>query len=187
MGDTLFLTKGKDPTNDAVFRRQQPAQGDLLRTRRALVGADGDSLELRVRFGVGLGLVFGNLQNNWVYPGGTLVADNGEHYQECPGQNHLFVVLARRPHQRDGCQSRRLHRTQLVQRWIGSNHLSESGFSRVGFRYKPIKMLETRLQTGFSLTGFWFGISADYGLEKRSDAAGSATRYPVQSPLSFAL
>jgi hypothetical protein len=29
-----------------------------------------------------------------------------------------------------------------------------------------MKQLETRLGVGFSLTGFWFGLSANYGLEK---------------------
>jgi hypothetical protein len=39
----------------------------------------------------------------------------------------------------------------------------------VGLRYKPIKELETRLSVGFSLTGVWFGLSADYGLERKPD------------------
>jgi hypothetical protein len=38
-------------------------------------------------------------------------------------------------------------------------------FPQFSVRYKPIKQLETRLGVGFSLTGFWFGLSADYGLE----------------------
>ena len=41
---------------------------------------------------------------------------------------------------------------------------------QVSLRYKPIRQLETRLSLGFSLTGFWFGLSADYGLEKNDQA-----------------
>ena len=36
----------------------------------------------------------------------------------------------------------------------------------IGFRWKPIKELETRVMLGFSITGFFFGINGAYGLEK---------------------
>jgi hypothetical protein len=36
----------------------------------------------------------------------------------------------------------------------------------LSIRYKPVKQFEARFGLGFSLTGFWFGISGDYGLEK---------------------
>lgn len=39
-------------------------------------------------------------------------------------------------------------------------------FPQVGIRYKPVKQIESRLGGGISLTGFWFGLSVDYGLEK---------------------
>jgi hypothetical protein len=58
-------------------------------------------------------------------------------------------------------------------------------FPTLGLRYKPVKMFESRLQVGFSLTGVWFGLSADYGLEKRTDTPGAAKRSPVQSPFVF--
>jgi hypothetical protein len=35
---------------------------------------------------------------------------------------------------------------------------------QVSFRYKPIKQVQSRLDLGFSLTGFFFGLSAGYGL-----------------------
>ena len=41
------------------------------------------------------------------------------------------------------------------------------GIPQIGLRYKPIGQVETRLTVGLALTGFWFGLSADYGLEKR--------------------
>jgi hypothetical protein len=35
---------------------------------------------------------------------------------------------------------------------------------QISFRYKPIKQLQTRADLGFSITGFYFGLSASYGL-----------------------
>jgi len=45
------------------------------------------------------------------------------------------------------------------------------GIPQFGLRFKPIKAMEARLQIGFSLTGFWFGLSADYGFEKPTEKA----------------
>jgi hypothetical protein len=50
-------------------------------------------------------------------------------------------------------------------------HISIPQFS---LRYKPIKQFETRLSIGFCLTGFWFGLSADYGLERPEDSKAKA-------------
>ena len=47
------------------------------------------------------------------------------------------------------------------------------GIPELGVRYKPIKQLEVRAQVGFSLTGFFFGISGDYGLEKKEPSRPS--------------
>jgi hypothetical protein len=58
---------------------------------------------------------------------------------------------------------------------------------QLSLRYKPIKQLETRLSVGFSLTGFWFGLSADYGLERKDDAATAerATSHQTQLRTPF--
>jgi len=37
---------------------------------------------------------------------------------------------------------------------------------QIGLRIKPIKQFVARVGLGFALTGFWFGISGQYGLEK---------------------
>ena len=50
-----------------------------------------------------------------------------------------------------------------------------------GIRWKPVKQLEMRLSTGFSLTGFFFGISGDYGLEKPAEGGGETTEKPKKS------
>ena len=35
---------------------------------------------------------------------------------------------------------------------------------QISIRYKPIRQLQTRFDTGFSTSGFFFGVSAGYGL-----------------------
>ena len=59
---------------------------------------------------------------------------------------------------------------------------------QLGIRYKPIKQMQTRLGLGIALTGFWFGISADYGLDSKAEdthPAGASPRPRTRaSPLS---
>ena len=35
---------------------------------------------------------------------------------------------------------------------------------QIGFRYKPIKQFEARFDAGFSISGFFLGLAASYGL-----------------------
>ena len=56
---------------------------------------------------------------------------------------------------------------------------------QIGLRFKPIKQFVGRLGIGFSLTGFWFGLSADYGLESRPDTAANAARNDGSSGPAF--
>jgi hypothetical protein len=48
----------------------------------------------------------------------------------------------------------------------------------LGIRYKPIKQLQTRLGLGIALTGFWFGISADYGIDSKAGDTHPAAEPP---------
>ncbi|MGD0676645.1 MAG: hypothetical protein ABSC94_14595 [Polyangiaceae bacterium] len=129
-------------------------------------------LDFEYGFGVGMGAVFGDLRNGWVYDSGAsgpLTGSNGHHYTPCPSTNAGF-----------GC-SEMDHSNAAVAKvsgyiepnWFGGGsvpvifpHIAIPQFS---LRYKPIKQLETRFSLGFQLTGLWFGISADYGLEQRPD------------------
>jgi len=52
----------------------------------------------------------------------------------------------------------------------------------LGLRYKPIRQLQTRLGVGISLTGFWFGISADYGIDSQSEDTHPASKPPTKEP-----
>ena len=69
MGDTLFLTKGKDPTDVTQYSVVNSG------LKAIYLGIDmlwstpiAEHLDFEYGFGVGLGVVFGDLQNNWIYP-----------------------------------------------------------------------------------------------------------------------
>jgi hypothetical protein len=120
---------------------------------------------------VGVGFVFGSLKNDWVFsnPAGNLTDSKGQKYTECQTTN-------------DGmsCQPNAHNNAQITKvggytepNWFGGGSIPvifpHIAVPQLGLRYKPIKQVEARLGLGFSLTGFWFGLSADYGLEKTDE------------------
>jgi hypothetical protein len=174
-GDILFLEKGKDPTDASQYSIVNSGLWAIY------VGIDelwsvpiADHLDFEYGFGVGIGGVFGNLQNDWVFPAtantpGALKATTGTYYAACQSQTDGTV----------GSCMTGAHMNATVAKvagyvepnWFQGGsvpvifpHISVPQFS---LRYKPIKQVESRLSLGFSLTGFWFGLSVDYGLEKR--------------------
>ena len=54
----------------------------------------------------------------------------------------------------------------------------------ISFRYKPIKQFQTKLDLGFSTSGFYLGLSASYGLPSSSDASPSSSSSPSSTPAS---
>ena len=164
-GDIVFKEKGsKDiaPNYSLVNSSMKAiyATVDLLWSTKVAKNVD-----FEYGFGVGLGVVFGSLVNNWVYrptPGSPLVACQTEG-QGGPGS---------------GC-NKSDHQNASVAKVGGYEEKSWfDGGSRpsvfpyisipqVGLRFKPIKQFEGRLGLGFSLTGFWFGLSGGYGLEQK--------------------
>jgi hypothetical protein len=147
-------------------------------------------------FGVGIGFVFGSLQNNWVYEtvttgpnAGTLVSSDGRHFAECasqaPGPGLLPNMTANGS--TDGCATG-AHKNATIAKvggysepnWFNGGSIPvlfpHISFPQLGLRYKPVKEFEARLGLGFSLTGFWFGISGNYGLEKRASSGSDATK-----------
>jgi hypothetical protein len=188
-GDILFLQKGKDDTAPgAVPGSFHSVVNSSLKA--IYVGVDElwsvplkpDKLEFEYGLGVGVGVVFGDLRNNWVFDSGSsgpLVGGNGHHYTPCasttqgPGcnpANHTDPV----PAKVNGHTEPNWFNAGAVPSFFV--HIAVPQFS---LRYKPIKQLETRLSVGFSLTGFWFGLSADYGLEQRPEAAHKTGLQPT--------
>ncbi len=179
MPDTLFHEKGATPTGGTGTASGDAGNFSVVNSSLKAIYLGLDELwsvpidkshhwDFEFGFGVGVGVVFGSLQNDWVYqnPNGNLVASNGTHYSEC----QAFSTFP-------SCELAG-HTGATIQKvggytepnWFNGGavpviypHIS---FPQLGVRYKPIKQMEARLGVGFSLTGFWFSLSADYGLEQ---------------------
>lgn len=178
-GDILFFQKGKpdDPANYSVVNSSLKA---------LYVGLDelwttpiADHLEFEYGFGVGLGFVFGSLQNNWVYlddPNGKLVASNGRHYTACPNETQA-VSCAKGAHQNADVAKVGGY---VEPSWFGGGSVPVLfpylAVPSLGVRYKPSKLVVLRFSTGFSITGFWFGLGADYGLEEKKSESKATMR-----------
>jgi hypothetical protein len=118
--------------------------------------------------GFGLGVIFGDLVNNWVeadHPGPV----SNDNYRPCATEGMPGT----------GCNKADHKNTDTAK--VG-NYTEKSWFDggskpvlfpwislpQVGLRLKPVKQFEARLGLGFALTaGFWFGLSGAYGLEQK--------------------
>jgi hypothetical protein len=147
-----------------------------------------NKLDFEFGFGVGIGAVFGTLQNDWVSQTttGPLRGSNGNYYTACTSTNAPPNLAGAAPNN-DGCNpnNHSSRNPAKVGGYVEPNWLSGGvvpvffphiSIPQLGLRFKPIKQLETRLSLGFGLTGFWFGASVDYGLEKTSDEHKAAAR-----------
>jgi len=178
-GDILFLQKGKDPSDADEYSVVNSGLWAIY------VGIDelwsmplANHLDFEYGFGVGIGFVGGSLQNNWVYqdPGGALVASTGQHYSECQGQQNSLGTAFPNSCTPGGHQNSTAIKVAgyVEPNWFGGGSVPvlfpHIAIPQLSLRYKPIKQIESRLSLGFSLTGFWFGLSVDYGLEKPDEA-----------------
>ena len=168
-GDILFKEKGsKDIAGNYSFVNS--SMKALYLTADLLWSAKiNKNFDFEYGAGFGLGIIFGDLANNWVYedPNGPLSAANGKHYSKCQSGGT-----------QPGCNAAEHKNTDTLK--VG-NYTEPSWFSggskpvlfpwisipQLGLRYKPIKNFEARLGMGFGLTGFWFGLNGAYGLEQK--------------------
>jgi hypothetical protein len=127
--------------------------------------------------GVGLAPVFGSLFRTQAYPlNGTNPNDtNPAHWGYCTGAGQPAGTSAGAagPNGVTWCDSSNNHYGTAAKpheepSWVdgGSKPVVFPWISlpQLSFRYKPIKQLQTRADVGFSITGFYFGLSAAYGL-----------------------
>jgi hypothetical protein len=168
-GDILFKEKGsKDiPGNYSFVNSSMKAlyaTADLLWSVKI-----SKNFEFEYGAGFGLGIIFGDLANNWVYedPNGSLSGSNGKNYAKCqsggtqPGCNAvehrnadtLKVGDYTEPSWFNGGSK------PVIFPWIS--------IPQLGLRYKPVKNFVARIGMGFALTGFWFGLNGEYGLEQQ--------------------
>lgn len=188
-GDMLFRSKGDDPT---LAQNYSVVQSDL---HAIYVGADvlwskkiANNFDFEYGAGFGIGFLFGTLHNDWAYdnPSAALVGANGNHYAACGSATDA-----------PSC-SPLLHKGAATDPAKANNYAEKNWFNggsvptifphlalpELGIRYKPIKEMEARASIGFSLTGFFFGLSVDYGLESRQPDGAPATPAPSSSPSS---
>jgi hypothetical protein len=183
-GDTLFRNKGADPTQEFNYSEVSSGLGAIYANADLLWSKDlakGVAFEYGVGFG--LGVFFGSLQSVWVTTaqnsGAPLTGANGQTYYPCLAQNQT---------PNSGCNPQS-HTSPTPARIYGTPGANVgTGFGgglvptvfpqlslpELGVRFKPIPQLEARVTLGFSLTGFFFGIGADYGLPAAKEAAAGA-------------
>lgn len=119
--------------------------------------------------GVGLGVVMGPLYRSQPYPksGASASGDDPSKWRLCQGKGMPNATYCENPNNhfsptddvKDGYSEPSWANggsKPLLFPWIA--------IPQVSFRYKPIKQLQTKLDTGFSTAGFFFGFSAGYGL-----------------------
>jgi hypothetical protein len=175
-GDTLFEQNGgmdptpKDPANWSVVNSSLSALFLGLDELWSAPLDAGRHFEFEFGFGVGIGFVFGSLQNNWVYPdpNGPLHSASYGNYSECTTADPMRPSCVKANH--NGATVNKVG-GYTEPNWLNGGAVPvvfpHIALPVLGLRYKPIKEFEMRLSTGFSLTGFWAGLSGDYGLEKR--------------------
>lgn len=128
-------------------------------------------LDFEYGFGLGIGAVFDSLVINWVYEdaNGPYKSASGRSFTPCAKGDDLA--------NKRGCSAADHSNSKNIK--IG-NYEEPSWFSggakpnvllnltvpHLGLRYKPDPKLVLRVGTGFSLTGFWFGLSGSFGLSK---------------------
>jgi hypothetical protein len=199
-GDVLFLQKGKPdlPQNYSDVKSRLGAIYLGLDEMWSAPLDEGHHWDFEYGFGVGIGVLFGNLYNDWVYQndaGGSLHGTNGHSYSQCPGPGNALPAGAPMQPAANPCDPAQHNpptdtKTGGYQEknWFGGGsvpvifpHIS---FPQFSIRYKPVKSFEARLGLGFSLTGFWFGLSGDYGLEKTSAETEAPKKTGNQPKLS---
>jgi hypothetical protein len=127
--------------------------------------------------GVGLAAVFGNLYRTQAFPKAGEDPNNPDtedvgRWTPCPApQPSPFYQAPTQPYCDDsndhfGDPSNRTGYDEPSWAHGGSKPFVFPYISlpQISFRYKPIKQLQTRLDVGFSITGFYFGLAGGYGL-----------------------
>lgn len=168
-GNILFKQKNtKDiPGNYSLVNSGMKviyAQVDLLWSTKI-----SKNVEFEYGAGFGLGTVFGDLENNWVQddPNGKYTSETGKRFSRCATVLPAGTGCNKADHQNSEVDKVGGYKEKS---WFdgGSKPVLFPWISvpQIGLRIKPIKQFVARLGIGFALTGFWFGLSGQYGLEK---------------------
>lgn len=165
-GDMLFLEKGKPETvigNWVAVNSSMKAlyaSVDLLWSKKI-----SSKVSFEYGFGVGIGAFFDSLMVNWVKddPNGALTASNGRRFSLCQTVTDGPGCTAR---DHSNSQENKVGRYEEKSWFNGGSKpvlLPTITVPNLGIRWKPHRAFASRVQLGFSTTGFWFGISGSYG------------------------
>ena len=120
--------------------------------------------------GVGLGFLFGPLYRSQTYPlkpGAS--PDDPKQWGACRGVGNPSPSYCENPNSHFAPSGNVTADGSYTEpSWAGGGSkpiiFPWIALPQVSFRYKPIKQLQTRADLGFSTAGFFFGLSASYGL-----------------------
>ena len=181
MGDTLFHQKGQSfiPGNYSDVSSGLKALYLGIDELWSVPIDESHHWDFEFGFGVGIGFLFGNLNDDWVHvstltngvpPPGALQAATGVFYSKC---NTVNDGVGCNPNDHTNPPATPKVGNYVEPNWFNGGSVPvvfpHIAFPQLSIRYKPMKQLETRFSLGFSLTGLWFGLSADYGLERAED------------------
>jgi hypothetical protein len=169
-----FLFKGKKDGNDA-WEMVESGLGIIYFTTDLLYEIPLDKekgrFSLLVGGGVGLGVVFGDLKRAQAYPdAGTLNPDDPTQWSVCTRSDAEQGFGGQDPGTGNNyCDTSNDHYQGYTEKsWVNGgskpNVFPWISLPQISFRYKPVKQFQSRLDLGFSITGFFFGASASYGL-----------------------
>ncbi|MEO8797544.1 MAG: hypothetical protein ABI551_06645 [Polyangiaceae bacterium] len=181
-GDTLFLEKGKDSNIAGNWSNVNSSLKAIYLTADLLWSAKiHKNVDFEFGAGFGLGVLFGDLETSWVYsnPNGPLTGSTGQRFSPCVssgGQVPTQQGCNARDHQ-NSSTSKIDHYDEPSWANGGSkpNLFVHLAIPQFGLRIKPTKDMEYRVGLGFSLTGFWFGLSGNYGLERALEKKSAPT------------
>jgi len=124
--------------------------------------------------GVGIGGVFGNLYRSQAAPIGSPNPNDYKQWNYCAF--HMSTLPAMNPNAMAYCEedNGRFNRSQKDFQGYTEPSWANGGskpfivpwlaLPQIGFRWKPIKQFESRFDFGFSISGFFLGLAASYGL-----------------------
>jgi hypothetical protein len=183
-GNTLFFQKGTadEPQNYSIVN--SGLKGIYAGLDESWSVPVANHLDFEYGFGIGIGVIFGNLLNDWTYN-----VPNGSYAGSVQGSNGLYYAPCQAQTDATPCTTAAHQNASIakVGNYVEKNWLQGGAvpvifphiaIPQFALRYKPIKEVETRLSLGFSLTGFWFGLSADYGLENVNKPEKAAPAEP---------
>lgn len=119
--------------------------------------------------GVGVGGVFGDLYRTQVYPKdpNNIDPDNPDAWEDCqgPGNPNTMDPTVNEPY----CDDANDHFPGYTESsWANGGSkpfiFPYLALPHLAFRWKPIEEMHARLDTGFSMTGFFFGLAAGYNI-----------------------